>query len=87
MSEFRNINYKFGKNNKEMIYREQLSKLGVKEDDYQSKTAVSLEEEYKKMMGKVDLDNWKNIRGPRPWDLSIYVDSHLFCVFFNDFQM
>jgi len=68
MSEFRKINYKYSKNNKEMIYREQFNKLGVKEEDFQSKTAVSLEEEYEKMMKKIDLNNWNNIRGPRPWE-------------------
>uniref|UniRef100_A0A3B1JY78 Cytochrome c oxidase assembly protein COX16 homolog, mitochondrial n=1 Tax=Astyanax mexicanus TaxID=7994 RepID=A0A3B1JY78_ASTMX len=33
------------------------------------KQSVILEEEYEKMK-KVDLDNWKNIRGPRPWENS-----------------
>ncbi|KAM4541964.1 cytochrome c oxidase assembly protein COX16 homolog, mitochondrial isoform 1-T1 [Odontesthes bonariensis] len=31
------------------------------------KQSVMLEEEYEKMQ-KVDLDEWKNIRGPRPWE-------------------
>lgn len=29
---------------------------------------VSLEEEYEHYKKTVDLDNWKNIRGPRPWE-------------------
>lgn len=33
-----------------------------------SKPAPTIEEEYKEYTEKVDLDNWKNIRGPRPWE-------------------
>lgn len=29
---------------------------------------VSLEEEYEEYKRTVDLDNWQNIRGPRPWE-------------------
>lgn len=28
----------------------------------------TIEEEYEDYRKKVDLDNWKNIRGPRPWE-------------------
>ncbi|NP_001291162.1 cytochrome c oxidase assembly protein COX16 homolog, mitochondrial [Esox lucius] len=31
------------------------------------KQSVILEEEYQKMK-EVDLDKWKNVRGPRPWE-------------------
>lgn len=31
------------------------------------KQSVILEEQYEKMQ-QVDLDEWKNIRGPRPWE-------------------
>uniref|UniRef100_A0AAQ4NXY6 Cytochrome c oxidase assembly protein COX16 homolog, mitochondrial n=1 Tax=Gasterosteus aculeatus aculeatus TaxID=481459 RepID=A0AAQ4NXY6_GASAC len=31
------------------------------------KQSVMLEEEYEKMK-QVNLDQWKNIRGPRPWE-------------------
>lgn len=77
MTEFRKINYKFNRNNKETIYREQLQKLGIKEEDYQARTAVSLEEEYEKMMKKLDLDDWKNIRGPRPWEDTSEYQAHI----------
>ncbi|KAL6105219.1 cox16 [Pungitius sinensis] len=33
------------------------------------KQAVMLEEEYERMK-QVNLDEWKNIRGPRPWEHS-----------------
>lgn len=29
---------------------------------------VTIEEHYKEYKKKVDIDNWKNIRGPRPWE-------------------
>lgn len=29
---------------------------------------VTIEEEYEEYKKTVDLDNWKNIRGPRPWE-------------------
>ncbi len=28
----------------------------------------TLEEEYESLMKKRDLDNWKNVRAPRPWE-------------------
>lgn len=33
-----------------------------------SKPPVTLEEEYEEYKKSVDLDNWQNIRGPRPWE-------------------
>ncbi len=32
------------------------------------KPSKTLEEEYDSLMKKSDLDNWKNIRAPRPWE-------------------
>ena len=32
------------------------------------KKQVSIEEAYEEYKSSVDLDNWKNIRGPRPWE-------------------
>jgi len=32
------------------------------------KTKASLEEDLEKLNEKVDLDNWENKRGPRPWE-------------------
>ena len=31
-------------------------------------TNVDVEEEFKKMQDKLDIDNWENKRGPRPWE-------------------
>lgn len=33
-----------------------------------NKKPISIEEAYEEYQKKVDLDNWKNIRGPRPWE-------------------
>lgn len=38
----------------------ELQKLAVKQH--------TIEEEYEDYKRTVDLDNWKNIRGPRPWE-------------------
>jgi cytochrome c oxidase assembly protein subunit 16 len=70
MVQFRQINYKYKKNNNLDVYQEQLTKAGMSEDSYQSKTTVSLKDEYEKVMNKIDLDHWNNIRGPRPWENS-----------------
>lgn len=67
MYEFRQIDAKFPKG-KANIYREDLEKLGVDKKDYQSKTTASLEEEYENMMKVIDINNWENIRGPRPYE-------------------
>lgn len=29
---------------------------------------VTLEKEYERTMAALDLDNWENKRGPRPWE-------------------
>jgi hypothetical protein len=42
---------------------ELLKEVGI---DVQS--PKTLEEEYESLMKKRDLDNWKNVRAPRPWE-------------------
>ena len=39
----------------------------LKEAGFKVKTK-SLEEEYEDTIKKVDIDSWKNIRPPRPWE-------------------
>ena len=67
LAEFRKINYTFKKNDP-IIFKEQLKKAGMSDEDYQSKTTPSGEEELEKLLNEVDIDNWKNVRGPRPWE-------------------
>lgn len=60
--EFAKIRYKYPKN-QYINVREEAKAMGIK-----IKEPVSLEEEYENTMKKVDLDNWENIRIPRPWE-------------------
>jgi cytochrome c oxidase assembly protein subunit 16 len=70
LAQFRKLNYKYQTNESQILTKEQLSKVGMTEDDYQLKFAESLTNEYEEMKKKIDLENWKNIRGPRPWENS-----------------
>jgi cytochrome c oxidase assembly protein subunit 16 len=66
--EFRKLNYQFPKNSNHIVYREDLKRFGMADTDYQTQTTLSLKDEYEKMMKNMDIDNWENIRGPRPWE-------------------
>jgi cytochrome c oxidase assembly protein subunit 16 len=52
------------------LTKEQLKTKGWKED------TTNIFDEYKEMQENVDLNNWENIRGPRPWedDNQKYID-------------
>jgi hypothetical protein len=65
--EFRKLNSEFPKG-KVHVYKEDLQRLGINENDYQARTTVSLEEEYEKMMKIVDLSHYENVRGPQPYE-------------------
>ena len=69
LAQFRKINYEH-KKNEPVIYKDQLKKFGISENDYQSKAAVSRDEEFEKMLKDVPIENWKNVRGPRAWEPS-----------------
>jgi len=51
-----------------MVTKPQVTPDLVKEMGFDVKNLKSLEEEYDNMVKTVDTDNWKNIRGPRPWE-------------------
>lgn len=68
LAQFRKINYKYGRNDPKTLNKEDLEKGGMNSEDYQFKMADSLRNEYEELRKKIDLDNWKNIRGPRPWE-------------------
>jgi len=70
LTQFRKINYNFPKNNETSLFKENLKQVGLSEDSYQYQTTEGLKEQYKSTVEKIDLDNWKNIRGPRPWENS-----------------
>ncbi|GFX11243.1 uncharacterized protein TNCV_1893831 [Trichonephila clavipes] len=56
---FASLRYEFRRN--ELLKPESLEKLGIK------KKEVTLEEEFEKYK-QIDINNWENIRGPRPWE-------------------
>jgi len=49
-------------NNKRLTVEEALAATGV------SKSKVNVEDEYKRMIKELDIENWRNVRGPRPWE-------------------
>ncbi|KAJ9574797.1 hypothetical protein L9F63_008022 [Diploptera punctata] len=62
MSNSRSIKYEFSK--RCPVTPEMAEKYGVK---MRKPGEVTLEGEYEKMK-ELDIDNWSNIRGPRPWE-------------------
>lgn len=65
LAQFRKANYQF-KRDEPLIFKEQLNQAGMSNENYQAMMAQSLDEEYKKMIKKIDFDNWENIPGPQP---------------------
>lgn len=76
LAQFRKANYQY-KLNEPILYKEQLNKMGITQDQYQSLTSDSLNDEYKKLMDKIDLENWQSIRGPRPGENSKEIQENL----------
>ena len=70
LTEFRKLNYKYRKSETLNVFSEQLTKAGLDESDYQVKSTISLKDEHQKMMEKINLDDWQNIRAPRPGENS-----------------
>ncbi|XP_003706041.1 cytochrome c oxidase assembly protein COX16 homolog l(3)neo43 [Megachile rotundata] len=62
LKEFAKIRYKYKKVTSHDIHKE-AELMGIK-----MSKPLTLEEEYEKTMSKIDLDNWENVRIPRPWD-------------------
>ena len=77
LTQFRKLNYKFRKNDNLNVFQEQLTRVGMDKDDYQAKKTPSLHDEYEKVMEKIDLDKWKNIRAPRPGENSREVQNEI----------
>ncbi|XP_044753353.1 cytochrome c oxidase assembly protein COX16 homolog, mitochondrial [Coccinella septempunctata] len=59
---FTSLRYEYS--NKSSISREDFEKEGIK---MKPPTEVTLEAEYEKLQ-TMDIDNWENVRGPRPWE-------------------
>lgn len=45
---------------------EELEEMGVKMN--KSNDEISLESEYQKVKDNLDIENWEQVRGPRPWE-------------------
>ncbi|KAJ6636710.1 Cytochrome c oxidase assembly protein COX16 like, mitochondrial [Pseudolycoriella hygida] len=62
LKEFQNIKFKYFRNTS--VSPEVMAKYGI---DMKKKGEVTLETEFEKVK-QIDIDNWTNIRGPRPWE-------------------
>lgn len=56
------LRYKFTKTSS--LDRRELQRLGI---EMKKPGEVTLESEYEKIKD-LDIDNWKQVRGPRPWE-------------------
>jgi len=72
LKHFAQLRYTFRK--KILITRERAEELGIKMKKVGDEP--TLESEFEKMK-KIDIDNWVNIRGPRPWEGSRTVQQTL----------
>ncbi|XP_056632340.1 cytochrome c oxidase assembly protein COX16 homolog, mitochondrial [Diorhabda carinulata] len=62
LREFTNLRYQFSRVS--LVKREELEKLGI---EMKKPGEVTLESEYEKIKN-LDIDNWEQVRGPRPWE-------------------
>ncbi|XP_046400700.1 cytochrome c oxidase assembly protein COX16 homolog, mitochondrial [Ischnura elegans] len=62
LEQFSQIRYRFSK--KAPVNPELMEKFGV---NMKKPGEVTLETEYEKIKN-LDIDNWTNVRGPRPWE-------------------
>ncbi|XP_072394812.1 cytochrome c oxidase assembly protein COX16 homolog, mitochondrial [Diabrotica undecimpunctata] len=62
LREFTNLRYQFAKVSS--VKPEDFEKLGI---EMKKPGEVTLESEYEKIK-KLDIDNWEQVRGPRPWE-------------------
>ncbi|XP_011698857.1 PREDICTED: cytochrome c oxidase assembly protein COX16 homolog, mitochondrial [Wasmannia auropunctata] len=65
LREFTELRYRY-KSTSEVKLRDELEKKGFQ---LKQPEEITLEKEYEKLE-KIDLDNWENIRVPRPWEES-----------------
>ncbi|XP_037717163.1 cytochrome c oxidase assembly protein COX16 homolog, mitochondrial [Drosophila subpulchrella] len=62
LQQFSNLRYQYAK--KQPVTPEEMKKYGV---SMKNRQEVTLESEYDKVKS-VDIENWENKRGPRPWE-------------------
>ncbi|XP_017858904.1 PREDICTED: cytochrome c oxidase assembly protein COX16 homolog, mitochondrial [Drosophila arizonae] len=62
LQQFSNLRYQYSK--MQPVTPEEMKKFGV---TMKKRQEVTLESEYDKVKG-IDIENWSNKRGPRPWE-------------------
>lgn len=62
LRQFAQLRYQFSKVSQ--VSREEMKKYGI---EMKKPGEVTLESEYEKVKN-LDIDNWEQIRGPRPWE-------------------
>ncbi|EFA05396.1 cytochrome c oxidase assembly protein COX16 homolog, mitochondrial [Tribolium castaneum] len=62
LREFAQLRYQFSRVSS--VKPEEMKKLGI---EMKKPGEVTLESEYEKIK-KIDIDNWEQVRGPRPWE-------------------
>lgn len=62
LREFAQLRYQFSQ--KSTLTRAEFDKIGIK---MKKPGEVTLETEYEKIKN-LDIDNWEQVRGPRPWE-------------------
>jgi hypothetical protein len=67
LAQFRKLNYKYKRNDNLNVFQEQLIKSGgLAKEDYQARQTMSIKDEHDKLMKQIDINDWHNIRAPRP---------------------
>uniref|UniRef100_A0A8D8YEU5 Cytochrome c oxidase assembly protein COX16 homolog, mitochondrial n=1 Tax=Cacopsylla melanoneura TaxID=428564 RepID=A0A8D8YEU5_9HEMI len=63
LREFTTLRYEFRKS--EALDPSELKTIGIEKKD---PSEITLEKIYEKTQKEIDLDNWTQVRGPRPWE-------------------
>ncbi|KAK2189030.1 hypothetical protein NP493_110g06040 [Ridgeia piscesae] len=62
LMQFTQLRYTYQKS--KTLTEEEVKSLGIKKKE----NVLSLEEEFERMQQQIDIKNWQNVRGPRPWE-------------------
>ncbi|KAK4883660.1 hypothetical protein RN001_006979 [Aquatica leii] len=66
LEQFSKIRYKFGRQ-QNLLHPDELKKQGL---ETKKREEITLEAEYEKLKS-VNIDNWEQVRIPRPWDKNV----------------
>lgn len=66
LEQFSKIRYKFGRQ-QSLLHPDELKKQGL---ETKKREEITLEAEYEKLKS-VNIDNWEQVRIPRPWDENV----------------